>query len=144
MKEIKNNPFLRLVGLWKTRGKVLRSENTAEAELNGMDSYEIILNGHYLLHKADVLMGSEKSETFELIAIAGKESAVRMDYYNSNGDSGSMTGAINNNDFTIDSGNLMFRGKLADDDTLITGKWRMRSEAGEWKDYIELELKKTF
>ena len=140
---MKINPFTRLIGTWQTKGKVLQPGNSYEILLTGTDSYELILNGHYILHKADVLMGTEKSETFELIELDGQEPKTKMQYYNSNGDSGSMTGTITGNNFLIDSDNLIFRGKLNNDDTLITGKWLMKSGTGEWKDYIELELKKT-
>ena len=140
MSKNQNNPFLRLIGSWETSGKVLSSENAAETELKGMDNYELILNGKYILHKADVLMGSEKSETFELIEIKGEETVAGMHYYNSKGEMGTMTGSIKGNDFTIDSDNLKFQGKLNNDNTVITGKWRLKSHNGDWNNFIELQL----
>jgi hypothetical protein len=122
---------------------VLSSENAAAAaELKGIDSYELILNGQYILHKADVLIGSEKSETFEIIEIKGEETVASMHYYNSKSERGTMTGAIRENDFTIDSDNLKFQGKLNNDNTVITGKWMMKSQTGEWNDFIKLQLVK--
>ena len=143
MKKDENNPFTRLIGIWQTTGKVVQPGNSAEIPLKGTDSYELILNGHYILHKANVVIGSERSETFELIELDGQESKSKMVYYNSNGESGIMMGIISSKDFKIDSDNLKFRGKLNDDDTIIAGKWSRKSESGEWKDFIELELKKT-
>ena len=143
MEKNENNPFLRLIGTWKTKGKVLQSGSSSESILIGTDSYELILSGHYILHKADVLMGSEKTETFELIALDGRDSKTKMQYYNSKGESGFMMGTIRKNDFQIDGDNLKFRGKLNDDNTLIVGKWFVKTESGEWKDFIELELKKN-
>jgi hypothetical protein len=140
---MKKSPFIRLIGIWQTTGKVLQSENSAEVALKGIDSYELILNGHFILHKADVLMGSEKSETLELIELEGQEPKAKMKYYNSNGENGVMIGMISGNDFNIDGDVLKFRGKLNNDNTLIVGKWFMKSGNGEWKDFIELELKKS-
>jgi len=139
MSNHQNNPFLRLIGTWETGGKIIASENAAASELKGMDSYELILNGQYILHKADVLMGSEKSETLELIEIKGEETVASMHYYNSKGERGTMKGAIKGNDFTIDSDNLKFQGKL-NNDTIITGKWLLKSQNGEWNTFLELQL----
>ena len=88
-------------------------------------------------------MGSNRSETFEIIKLDGKEPESEMRFYNSSGDSGVMTGTITRNEYNIEGDGLRFQGKFDNDDTLITGTWFKKSESGDWKRFIDLELKKT-
>lgn len=70
-------------------------------ELAGTDTYEIILQGNYILHKACVMIGNEKSETFELISFDCESNRAEMRFYNAKGENGVMTGKIQNNNFEI-------------------------------------------
>jgi len=57
----------KFAGRWNTEGKIPSSETSPEINISGTDTYEWILGGFFLLHKADVIIGNEKSETFEVI-----------------------------------------------------------------------------
>ena len=142
MKVNNDSPFLKLVGTWQTSGKVFQT-NSTEIELKGTDRYELILNGHCILHKADVQIGSSRSETIEIIRLDGKDPKSEMRFYDSSGDSGVMTGIMNGNEFSIEGDGLRFQGKFDNGDTLITGTWFKISESGDWKPFIDLELKRN-
>lgn len=58
MKKLKTSNFKRLIGIWKREGTILNEKNNSK--LVGTDSYELILDGNYFLHKADVTKGDEK------------------------------------------------------------------------------------
>ncbi len=140
MTKIASSPFKRLVGTWKTSGKMRSDQNTTT--FKGTDSYEIILNGHYILHKADVLMGDEPSETFEMIEISGDSEKAQMTYFNSKGETGAMTSQIKGNDFLINGDGIKFVGKINDANTEVVGNWFLQSEDKTWNEYIELILEK--
>lgn len=76
MKNISQSKFNRLVGAWKTSG-VIHSEGQ-RVQLIGTDSYELILDGNFILHKSDVKIGGEKSETFEIFKLDGSLEHVAM------------------------------------------------------------------
>ena len=63
--KIESSNFSRLIGTWNTTGKIYSEEKSLV--LTGTDSYEFILNGNCILHKARVNMGDEEVETFELM-----------------------------------------------------------------------------
>jgi len=63
MAKIETSNFKRLIGIWKTTGQISIENQTFN--LTGTDTYELILEGNNILHKADVIMGNEKSETLE-------------------------------------------------------------------------------
>jgi len=140
MKMIKTetNSFKRLLGIWKTEGIIL-SDNS-KLKLEGKDTYELILDGNYVLHKADVIMGKERSETIEIIEFDNSPYKAKMQYFNSRGESGVMTGSLNKTDFNIDGDRIKFRGTINDGNTEITGKWYLQTETNDWKDFIKIKL----
>ena len=141
MNKTENSSFKRLLGIWKTTGNVKSDSETLK--LTGIDSYELILDGNHILHKADVKMGSERSETFEILKLDTSLDRVKMHYFDSKGEEGIMTGWITNNEFTINGNNLKFEGIINDKNTLISGKWYALSKNGNWNDFIDLQLEKS-
>ena len=139
MGSIDKSNFKRLIGVWKTSGKI--TVGGEELDLVGTDSYEFILDKNYILHKADVKMGNERSETFEIIT-ADSTSKAQMNYYNSKGEHGSMTSRIDYNDFMIDGDGIYFRGTINEDNTEVSGKWFLQTEDKIWAEFIELKLQK--
>jgi hypothetical protein len=141
MNKIENSNFKRLIGVWKTTGIV--TSDKENLELSGIDSYELILDGNYILHKEAVKMGKESSETFEIIALLNDSlENAKMQYFNSKGEDGIMTSSIINNEFNIEGKDLKFSGKINDDNSLITGKWLTQTENKNWTEFIALKLEK--
>lgn len=140
MGKIEESKFVRLVGTWKTTGEVKSEQGILK--LTGMDSYELILEGHFILHKADVMIGDDKSETFEIIGLENLSDKAKMQYFNTKGEEGIMWGSILNNEFNIAGNELKFIGTFNNENTRISGKWFMQAEKDEWIDFIELTLEK--
>lgn len=107
MKKIETSNFKRLIGTWKTSGLVIIQEKTVD--LNGVDTYALILDGNFILHKADVMMGMEKSETFEMISLGHSDDDAKMQYFNSRGESGVMTSRMKNDSFQINGNGIKFQ-----------------------------------
>ncbi|WP_099365232.1 hypothetical protein [Sphingobacterium sp. 1.A.4] len=141
MKKIEHSNFKRLIGVWKTTGNI--KSNRGIDKLIGMDSYELILDGNYILHKADVMMGNERSETFELIKLYSSLDKAKMQYFNSKGEEGTMISFIINNEFKIEGADLKFSGLINEENTKINGKWFINTENEGWTDFIDLNLVKT-
>jgi len=140
MTKIANSSFRRLLGVWKTSGQILSGGDTLS--LTGTDSYELILGGNYILHKAAVLMGDEKSETFEIMGLDDPSEKAEMNYFNANGESGTMTGRIKGDHFVIEGDRLKFAGKINEANTAVIGKWFQQSEDNSWVEFIDLKLEK--
>jgi len=140
MENTQKSNFARLIGLWKTTG-IIKSEHE-DLNLVGVDSYEWMLNGQYILHKADVKMGNEKSETFEIIKMDVTTKLATMYYFNSNGEDGTMSSKISNGIFEINGDGLKFHGSIDTENTSIVGKWYSKNDKDEWVEFIELNLEK--
>lgn len=140
MNKIENSDFKRLIGTWETSGQVHAANGTVN--LSGLDSYEFILGGNYILHKADVMIGNEKSETFEIISLNKKTGDAQMQYFNSKGESGVMTSEINGNEFQIIGDGIKFMGAINSENTELTGQWLIQKENKNWTEFIILKLEK--
>ena len=88
------------------------------------------------------MMGKEKIETLEIIDFDHSHDKAKMQYFNSSGESGIMTGQINGNDFQINGDGLKFVGTINNESTEVLGKWFIKLENNGWKEFIELKLVK--
>ena len=140
MVKIKASSFKKLIGIWKTTGQIISGKD--RLQLDGTDSYEYILDQNYILHKADVNMGNERSETFEIIELAGSKNKATMHYYNSKGESGIMTANFGRESFEISGDGIRFSGNINDEGTEIVGKWYKHAENEDWTAFIEIKLQK--
>jgi hypothetical protein len=137
--KIENSNWIRLIGKWNTDGTILKNKIDSQEKITGTDSYELILDGNFILHQANVLMGGVKSETYELIQLENSVT-VKMHYYNSNQESGGMIGFLHEDELKFESENLRFRGTISSDNTLIIGIWEQLEEDNKWSDFIEIKL----
>jgi hypothetical protein len=87
------------------------------------------------------MMGDERTQTFEIISLTNSKERAKMKYYNSKGESGSMTSYLVKNVFKIKSSTMKFEGKFNDENTELIGKWFLK-ESDKWNDFIDLKLKK--
>ena len=140
MKNIENSNFMRLVGIWKTTGTIKSGQDNLK--LIGFDSYELILNGSCILHKANVKMGNDRSETLEIIKLDSSSDKAIMHYFNTKGEDGKMLSSIVNNEFKIEGNGLKFNGTVNEENTKISGKWYMKDDNDKWTDFIDLHLEK--
>lgn len=140
MNKIENSNFKRLVGVWKTTGDIKSGQDNLK--LIGIDSYELILGGNYILHKADVKMGNDRSETLEIIKLDNSLDNAKMQYFNTKGEDGIMISSIINSEFKIEGTGLKFIGVINEENTKISGKWYIQTKNEEWADFIDLNLEK--
>jgi hypothetical protein len=140
MTNIEASNFKRLIGVWKTEGAIITEKSNSK--LVATDSYEFILEGNYILHKADVKMGNERSEILEIIGLDNSTGQAKMQYFNSKGESGVMSSSLMKNDFIISGDKIKFAGSIDDKNTKIIGKWYLQTENNQWTDFIDLILTK--
>lgn len=132
--------FNRLIGTWKTSGLISSANETLT--LIGTDTYELVLDGKFVLHKANVIMGDAKSETIEMINLTDHPIVPNMHYFNSHGNVGVMTGKIVGNNYSIEGNGIKFKGTINEENSEIVGKWFLQSEDKSWSEYIDLKLER--
>ena len=127
----------KLLGRWKTTGKIIGTDQNIE----GTDSYEMLF-GDFILHKADVKMGNEKSETYEIISYDKEHDRFLMEYYNNKGEKGQMAASIENDQWIFSNSQLRFKGGFSINDQVFSGLWSQKDDDGSWQPFIEIQLKR--
>ncbi len=130
----------KFVGKWKTAGSIPASGTTPEIKISGTDSYEWLPGGFFLLHKADVLVGDEKNETFEIIGFDKQENLYTMQHYDNKGESGFMTAHCNDGVWTFLGKTLRFTGRFKEQDKEFSGVWEQSSDAKNWTHFMDIKL----
>lgn len=138
MKNIEKSNFKRLVGIWKTTGNI--KSGRENLKLIGTDSYELILDDNFILHKADVKIGNDRIETIEIIKLDNSFDKAVMQYFNTKGEDGTMRSSIINDEFRIEGNGLKFCGTINKENTNVSGKWYNQTENEEWAEFIDLNL----
>lgn len=140
MECVTGSNFKRLIGVWHTSGTIYSGKDMFT--LSGTDSYEFTLGNHYILHQADVRLGSHTSKTMELIKLDDIAHRATMHYFNSQGEDGQMLSTFFDNMLIINGTGLRFEGEMNGEDTRLSGTWFKQSEDDRWTAYIDLLLEK--
>jgi major membrane immunogen (membrane-anchored lipoprotein) len=141
-KQIKNSHFKKFLGKWKTEGRILKTSKHPETKIKGTDSYELILDDRFILHKANVLMGKQRSQTYEIIGIGKSSKTFTMQHYDNSGASGFMSATFKNGKWNHLGEDLRFTGKFSKNEKEFSGLWE-RFSRKKWRDFIEIKLTKT-
>jgi len=139
---IENTEFRKLIGKWKTEGQMLATKNNPEMKITGTDTYELILGGFFILHKADVLMGNKKSQTHEIIGVDKTQDQATLEHYDNKGSSGKMTGSLENGELKINGDKLRFKGQFNNSENEIVGIWEKLTEQSNWVEFLKMDFTK--
>ena len=140
MNKMDKSNFKKLIGIWKTEGTIFNDKGISE--LIGTDTYEFILENNYILHRADVKMGNEKSETYEIFELSDATEKAKMQYFNSKGENGMMTSSIKEDNYRIKGDKIKFEGIFINKNTQLIGKWYLQTSTNEWIKFIDIKLTK--
>jgi hypothetical protein len=136
------NELGRFVGRWNTEGKILATDSTPEVKIVGTDNYEWLPGGYFLLHKADVLIGDDKSETFEVIGFDQSSGKYTMQHYDNKGDSGLMTATYEKGVWIFLGETLRFTGGFKKEDKEFSGIWEQLTDGKNWTHFMDIKLTK--
>ena len=140
--ELKRLGFL--IGKWETNGEVITSPGTPAMKITGTDSYEWALDGNFILHKADVMMGDEKMEVIEFIGEYDPDhNSFEMRSFDSRGDFTSMLGTIDvHGEFHINGHNI--RAVLSADQhgSKMNANWEKSDFGQSWIPWMKMKFTK--
>src|SRR5690606_35548466 len=114
---MQNTPFSRLIGKWKTAGTV--NIDGTDLPLVGNESFEYVVDGNFILHKVDVMIGPNRNQTIEMISAGNEENHTLFQYFNSKKEIGLLNGYIKDHSFIVENEHLRFDGSFNASDTEI-------------------------
>ena len=136
-------PLLFLIGKWKTEGRIFSKEGSTEGRIMGTDSYELILDNHYILHKVDVTMNNEKVEAIEMIGDFDAGTTVyKMRSFDNQGKYSEMEGKLDTQGtFQIHGDKMRSTLSISDSNTMVA-HWEITEDNIHWRPWMELKLSK--
>jgi len=131
-----------LIGTWRTEGEVQETSTSKPIKIVGTDIYEWTLNGSFILHRVDVMMGDVKTEVLEFIGEYDRENKIyQMRSFDSTGTFTTMRASFDNSIFEIDGGKV--RAKLSPRQTSMNAYWEISENGKNWKPWMVLTLSRS-
>ena len=93
-----------------------------------------------MLHKADVYIGKEKSQTYEIIGFDNKIGKFTMQYYDSKGSTGSMLAEYKKDNWEFTGDDLRFSGGFKNQGKEFSGIWEQRTKDSSWEIFMDITL----
>ncbi len=131
-------PLNPLAGQWITTGRMLDGSG---GEFDGVDSYEWVAGGHFLLHRWDVEMPDGRNEGIEVIGYDGSAGKFAVRSFDNQGGESSMSLAVVHESITIVGDNMRFEGQITGNGSMVQGVWQLNAgEQQGWAAWMQVRL----
>jgi hypothetical protein len=129
-----------LVGIWRTEGELLNGVFNPPIKINGTDTYEWVLEGRFLLHRANVRIGKDKIEFLELIGnYDHTNKTFLMRAFDSNGEFTTMLASVESDGILKISGKGMRSTlSLGENGKVMTAFWERSDDGSNWVEWMEM------
>lgn len=137
------NQLNKFIGSWSTEGLIPASNSSPEIKIKGIDNYEWITDGCFLLHTANVMIGSDNSKVHEIIGYDSLKHHYTMQYYDNSGNSGIMTAIVDDGLWTFTGDSLRFKGGFNEKEDVFSGVWEQLTDSKIWSHFMDIKLSKN-
>jgi hypothetical protein len=135
------NALNALAGTWNSSGSMLAGEDSIEVK--GTDAYEWLPGKQFMIHKADVMVGSDKVDVIEIIGEYDEtKKACAMHAFQNDGSHGLMWASVN------EDGSFLFAGDairatltVNPDGKTMDAKWE-RLDNTTWTHWMDMHFTK--
>ncbi|HEX2359153.1 MAG TPA: DUF1579 family protein [Solirubrobacterales bacterium] len=132
-----------LIGRWKTDGWTKETEEAPAVRIDAVDTYEWAPGGFALLHGVEARMGDDTVEGAELIGYDPQRGAYVTQYFGSDGPTAyeaSLAEEQGTLTWRMRSETTRFAGTFSDDGNVITGRWELQDDDGDWQPWMDITL----
>jgi hypothetical protein len=132
-----------LIGKWHTEGEILQGAAGTSKQIRGMDSYEWVAGGAFILHRVDVFMGSKRTEVVEIIGYDEKRRSYVMISFDDQGASVTMYAVLQKSG-VLKLGDTKMRALLTANKagSSMSAKWELSENGKLWKPWMIIKLDK--
>lgn len=132
----------KLAGRWNTSGTVLETPDSPAFEFSGTDTYEWILEGNFLQHTVDVMMGEDRNQSLEIFSYDPVAAHYILQSYDNHGNIEKMTATVDDGLWKIVGDALRFEGRMNAEESVFSGIWQQK-EGEDWVDLMEVVLRRA-
>jgi hypothetical protein len=132
------------VGTWATEGTVKTSPSGSGVRFQGVDTYEWIPGGFFLLHRWDTHMPDGRTQGVEIIGYDSASGTYTVHSYDSSGNTDVMHARVANDTWTFEGKSLRFTGGFRDGGDTLAGIWEQRpGEGAPWVHWLDVTLSRV-
>jgi hypothetical protein len=124
-------------GVWRTSG--MMPAQSGPVMITGIDTYEWLPGGYFLLHTVDVTMGEERRRSTEIIGCDNGSGSYVMYSFDDRGNITLMKAGYDQGTWTFQGDALRFTGSFDPGNKVISGVWE-RLEEGHWVHLMNIRL----
>ena len=131
-----------LIGKWHTQGEILQGASASSKDIRGMDTYEWVSGGFFILHRVDVFMGNERTEAIEIIGYDESRKSYFMKSFDNQGASITMY-AVLEKPGVLKFGDDKMKSVLTanKDGNSMSAKWELSENGKTWKPWMNIQFK---
>jgi hypothetical protein len=137
-------PLNFFVGKWRTEGEIVPDGSDPARLIRGIDTYEWVSGGFFLLHRVEVMMGNERTDVIEIIGGYDLSSnAYPMRSFDNQGNFVTMKGYFEKPDvFKIQGEGMRSELVVSKSGDTMTARWEQSTDGIAWKPWITMTLTK--
>ncbi|MEO6668051.1 MAG: DUF1579 family protein [Ferruginibacter sp.] len=130
-----------LIGNWHTTGEILQGAPNSSKEIRGMDTYEWISGGFFILHRVDVLMANERTEIIEIIGYDKSKKSFFMKSFDNQGEATTMYAVVEKSG-VLKLGDEKMRSTLTVNKrgNSMNAKWELSDNGKAWKPWMDIRF----
>lgn len=132
-----------LVGKWHTEGEILKTPSSPFSPIKGMDTYEWINDGFFLLHRVDVFMGDTRTEVIEIIGYDSNKKSYFMQSFDNKGELATMYATLEKSGvFKIVDNKMRSTLSVNKNGNHMMAKWERSEDGKKWIPWMDVKLTK--
>ena len=128
------------VGKWKTVGSMNAGPFAAALELKGTATIEWVRGKFLLLHRVKAQLADEACERIELIGYDQRNRLYRVQYFDSQGNSGTMKATLQQGVWSAQNKYLRIRARLNDARDRLAGTWEQSMDGESWMHVMDIQM----
>lgn len=131
------------VGTWNTQGRTNASPSAPAAAILGVDTYEWLDGGFFLVHRVDVRMGAKQIKGLELIGYDASNKTYRTHAFDSQGNYSTYRATVHDGVWTFMGETERATVVLSDAGDTITVTWERSVDGLSWLPWMDMTLTKA-
>jgi hypothetical protein len=132
------------IGKWNTAGTIKVDPTSPGVRFHGVDTYEWVPGGFFVLHRWDAQMPDGRTQGVEILGYDAVRAKYTVQSFDSAGNTDVMTAWLADDTWTFEGKSLRFRGGFRDGDKTLAGVWDKRSdERAAWEHSMDVKLSKV-
>lgn len=136
--------FEPVIGRWRTSGTVLDEHGAPTAKIEGIDEYEWMPGGHWVVHRLDVTLGEDQAQAFQVIGEHDPETGSYLMWaFDGSGTYGTLTVHPRpDGSFRIQGDGVRSMLSPGEDSSLMSALWEreLADRPGTWIRWMDMRF----